>query len=387
MNTNLSYFNSIKSFDDIPFEIPYSRQIYDFIAANEIRILDVRSESEFRKSHFPNSINIPILNDEDRHLVGIEYKENGNEAAIALGYRLVSGNKKAKILSAWKNVIEANEPVILVCMRGGDRSKIAKCWIREELNHEIKRLQNGYKSLRNFAISTLARQDLPMLPIVLNGNTGSGKTEFLKSIEYSIDLEGLALHRGSVFGPYIEEQPSQACFENALACEVIKLENRGANYVLLECESKGIGRVNIPNTFFEYMHSGIDVFLTCPINERVEFTYNSYIIDDIAAHIEKYGEVEGLHIWADAIRFRMSKLKKKLGNSGVEYVLSLFENALNTGDLPLHKIWIKFLLENYYDPLYTKSIEKSKPEYRFSAPATELLKYLNDLKSENSLKT
>ena len=56
--------------------------------------IDLRSENEFKKGSIPQSVNIPILNNDQFKKVGIEYKKNGSDAAIALGHLLVKGSLK-----------------------------------------------------------------------------------------------------------------------------------------------------------------------------------------------------------------------------------------------------------------------------------------------------
>ena len=58
--------------------------------------IDLRSQSEYEKGTIPNSINIPILNDEEYRIVGSAYKKHGREYAITLGNNLVSGDVKKK---------------------------------------------------------------------------------------------------------------------------------------------------------------------------------------------------------------------------------------------------------------------------------------------------
>ena len=113
----------------------YKRIIYE-----NIPLIDVRAPIEFEKGAFQNAINIPLMNDEQRHVVGIEYKKNGKEEATKLGYELVSGKIKEKLISDWKIQIEKHPNSILYCFRGGSRSKISQERIKTYLNINILRL-------------------------------------------------------------------------------------------------------------------------------------------------------------------------------------------------------------------------------------------------------
>ncbi|MDZ4956979.1 tRNA 2-selenouridine(34) synthase MnmH, partial [Clostridium perfringens] len=177
---------------------------------------------EYEKGAFLNSFNFPILNNEERHIIGICYKEKGNEEATKLGYKLVSGKIKDERVNSWVTFIKDNPNAMLYCFRGGSRSRIAQEWITDALDREIYRLEGGYKAFRNYLIDSLAPENQSYKPIILTGFTGSGKTIILNKLKNSIDLEGLANHRGSSFGAHITPQPSQIDFENKLAYSLIK---------------------------------------------------------------------------------------------------------------------------------------------------------------------
>src|SRR5690554_3117965 len=48
---------------------------------NDTPLMDVRAPVEYARGSFPNARNAPLMNDDERHRVGICYKENGQEAA------------------------------------------------------------------------------------------------------------------------------------------------------------------------------------------------------------------------------------------------------------------------------------------------------------------
>lgn len=323
---------------------------YKKMILNQTIFLDLRSEGEFLKSSLPCSINIPILNDEDRHLVGLEYKKNGNESAIKLGNSLVSGEKKEKLLNLWKKTVDENKDIVLMCHRGGQRSKIAQDWLLKE-GYDVQRLEKGYKAFRNYLIDALNPKNITVPSLIISGNTGSGKTLLIKKLSMSIDLEELALHRGSAFGGRITPQPSQATFENSLAFELIKKQSENPEFIAFESESKGIGKVNIPNDFFEYMHTAPYVFVNSDMDERVEFTYLDYVVNDLMEYEKHFGE-KGKKLWETDLRDKLIKLEKKLGQDRLSHCLSIFDKASEEGNFLIHKKWILYLLKEYYDPMY-----------------------------------
>ena len=45
-------------------------------------LIDVRSPSEYYKGHMPNSINIPLFDNEERSIIGTIYKKEGRKKAV-----------------------------------------------------------------------------------------------------------------------------------------------------------------------------------------------------------------------------------------------------------------------------------------------------------------
>ena len=70
--------------------------------------IDLRSPKEFKKGTIPNSVNLPILNDDEYHEVGKIFKANGRKAAIDYGYKIISGEKKINRIDSWIQYIRNN---------------------------------------------------------------------------------------------------------------------------------------------------------------------------------------------------------------------------------------------------------------------------------------
>ena len=178
--------------------------------------IDLRSEDEFKKGSIPSSINIPILTNEQFKQVGIEYKKNGSDSAVLLGHSLVKGESKKKLVRLWAEHLKENPGSLVYCFRGGMRSEIAVKWL-QDYGVNVEKLVGGYKNFRSWIISQHLNIDKYKKEwIIIGGLTGSGKTEFLNLFKESIDLEGIANHRGSAFGGKHDGQPSQVNFENIL---------------------------------------------------------------------------------------------------------------------------------------------------------------------------
>ncbi|MDV4151913.1 tRNA 2-selenouridine(34) synthase MnmH [Clostridium sp. AL.422] len=362
----------------------YQTNDFKSIVLNNIPLIDVRAPIEFEKGAFLTSINMPILNNEERHIIGICYKEKGNEEATRLGYNIVSGEIKEYRVSLWTSFIKSNPNAIVYCFRGGSRSRIAQEWIVTELNKDIPRILGGYKAFRNYLLDSLSRENQNYIPIVLTGYTGSGKTKLLKELKNSIDLEGIANHRGSSFGAHVNPQPTQINFENNLAYDLIKKQHKGYKYIVFEDEGKNIGKNFIPQEFFSYFRSGEIVLLSSPLEERIENTLREYVIEAQIDYTNLYGYEEGLNNWFNYIYSSMDRLKKRLGGDKFKKVITelefAYKNQLSTGNTEYHKYWIELFLKEYYDPLYKFSLEKVKDRIIFQGNYNEAKDYLNNLK-------
>ena len=316
---------------------------------NKIPFIDVRAPSEFILGAVPTSKNLPILSNNERTEVGKMYKENGNEAAIEKGYSLVNGKIKDKRVSNWIKFVKRNPQAQMYCARGGQRSKIAQNWLKE-IGVDIDIVEGGFKALRNTCIEVLdsASSDNKEW-IIIAGKTGSGKTKMIKQISNSIDLEGLANHRGSAFGGFETLQPTQINFENNLAYQYL---NISSNKVYIEDESKTIGRLVIPKKFFNKMNSSTLVLIQEPIENRIKNIYHEYV----SKEIEQTGE----HTVLISLRSKLQKISKRLGGTNYKIVDNLIKDAFQKNDYNIHYEWIKTLLESYYDKMYDYQINQKK---------------------------
>ena len=350
------------------------------IVLNETPLLDVRSPVEFDKGAFLNSTNIAILNDNERHLVGTKYKEEGNSAAVKLAQKLIKEDGKNARVSQWKDYLKENPNALLYCFRGGQRSGIAQEWLRES-EIEITRLKGGYKAFRNFLMEESLKISEKIDTIILGGRTGSGKTLLLPDIENSIDLEGLANHRGSSFGNYVNPQPAQINFENALAYKLIQFDAKDYNNLVIEHESHNIGRSFIPKPIYTNLMNGKLVLLETSLQERVDITFDEYIVNALTLYKNKYHE-DGVKEWANDVNSSLDKIQKRVGSEFYLELKTIFKNAfdehIKNGNFELYKKFIQKLLDNYYDPMYDYQIKKSPIPIIFRGNAKEVLEFIKN---------
>lgn len=344
------------------------------IVLNHTPLIDVRAPVEFQQGAFENTVNLPLMNDEERQKVGICYKQYGNATAVKLGHKLVNEQVRKPRVDAWIDFIEHHPDAMLYCFRGGMRSKIAQQWLQDQ-NISIKRLKGGYKAFRRYLIDFLEQVPAKFTaeqihPFVLAGRTGSGKTLLLAKLNNSLDLEGFAHHRGSAFGRHATPQPTQINFENNLAMALIRFYENQPNHLIIEDEGRNIGSVNFSKPLFEFLKSGSRVVLETPLTERIAITLDEYVVQ--AQH-----EYDSIQAWQDFMLSALQRIQKRLGGERYQRILQQFENALQhqltTASIEAHEQWIKTLLTEYYDPMYDYQMQKHQHKVAFSGTMDDIV--------------
>ena len=235
--------------------------------------IDVRSPSEFRLATIPGSINIPLFDDAERAEVGTIYKQVSVEAAKERGLEIVS----AKLPAFIKQFSTIPGEKTVFCWRGGMRSKTSAT-VLDLMGVKTSRLIGGYRSYRQWVVEQLETMNYEPKAIVLQGNTGSGKTEILCQLKkkgYSvIDLEGMAGHRGSIFGGIGLEPNNQKMFEGLLVEQLLATQH--APYFLVEGESKRVGKAVVPEFIMKKKETGISIVIELPLQARVQQILKDY---------------------------------------------------------------------------------------------------------------
>jgi tRNA 2-selenouridine synthase len=248
----------------IPMQILIAE--YFMTLKKSLPVVDVRSPAEFIEGHITGAINLPIFEDDERAIVGTIYKKQGRIRAIEKGLEIV-GPKMAQF--AQKAIKIAGTGKLLIhCWRGGMRSE-SMAWLFERVGIECFTLQGGYKSYRNYLFEKVG--NIPKL-IVIEGHTGSGKTEILNHLkadgEQVIDLEGLANHKGSAFGGIGQRvQPTTQQFQNDLFDQFLDFDL--AKKVWIEGESLKVGRVFLPDSLWARMNEAYCIEILVPRSDRI----------------------------------------------------------------------------------------------------------------------
>ena len=304
------------------------------IGREQCLFVDTRSPSEYEQGHIPGAVNVPLLEDEERAIVGTLYKQCGQELAKQKGLELVSGklSEMVKMISALRTTAPT-AILIVYCWRGGMRSK-SVLTILELMGITGFQLVGGYKSYRRYVQEQLANFDLRPTIIVLCGSTGVGKTTLLQLLATRripvIDLEKLANHRGSAFGQVGLGKPATAQNFDAQLLLLLNQFN-DEPFLVVECESKRVGNVYLPDRLCAAMQAGQKILVRAGVDTRVRRL------------IAEYTDV--LQLQDPQVLKSITALTKRLGKKKVAELIEQYE----AGEL---SEFTRTLLVDYYDPLY-----------------------------------
>ncbi len=304
--------------------------------------IDTRTPSEFKQAHIPGAINIPLFTDDERALIGTIYHRESKEKAMDLGIRIF-GERLQEYIGLYAKF--KSRKMVIYCWRGGMRSKAITSFL-DSIGYDVYQLEGGHKAFRNYVVNRLKNFDLRPKLIVLYGKTGANKTKLVQQLRPSIDLEGLAQHRSSLFGAVGLKPTSQKMFEALFLFELEKLNKE--KYLFVEGESRKIGDIIIPEFFFKAMQKATKIKIECPVFHRAKNILVEYF--DSEDKIKQVRQV-------------IPSLKKFLGMKKVEYLLSLIDKGDFLGVT-------KTLLVDYYDIKYRHTVDSF--EYALTVDSSDL---------------
>jgi len=297
-------------------------------------IVDVRTPAEFALDHVPAAINLPVLSDAERAEVGTIYVRESRLRARRIGAAFVARNIAAHLEGALRDKAGPYAPLIY-CWRGGQRSH-AMATVLAQVGWRPTTIAGGYKSWRRHVTARLYDAQPAFRVVLLDGNTGSAKTEILGRLGemgvQSLDLEGLAAHRGSLFGALPgHPQPGQKRFETRLLEALDRLDF--TRPILVEAESSKIGDLNLPPTLWKAMAAAPRIELAAPRVARARYLAGAYA--DIVEH-------------PDALEAALAKLPGRHGQKR----LAEWAGMVRGGAF---EALAGALMEAHYDPAYERS--------------------------------
>jgi tRNA 2-selenouridine synthase len=321
-------------------------------------IIDARSPGEYALDHLPGAVNCPVLDDEERIVIGTMYKQVGAFEAKKLGAALVAQNIGRMIETQWQDKPRDWRPLVY-CWRGGNRSG-AMAHILAKIGWPVHQLDGGYKAYRNHVNGALALAPEVTLKVIC-GTTGSGKSRLLETLDalgaQVLDLEQLAAHRGSVLGNLPSQpQPAQKAFETALWQRLRHFDPDQP--VFVESESKKVGQLRVPDALMEKMRASDCISLRLSQPNRVRLLMEDY------AHFTR--DPSDLNTQLDCLLALHGR--EKIGR---------WHALANGGRM---EELVGELLVDHYDPAYLRSIDRNFARF----DQTEILE-LEDISPEAML--
>ncbi len=292
--------------------------------------LDTRSPKEYEDDHILGAVSLPILDNEERHEVGLIYKQISQEQAIEKGLEYYA----KKIPNIIKTVKKYQDKTLMIyCARGGMRSRIIAALL-ESIGMKVYQLKGGYKDFRNHLLEKIENFKLKPKIYVVHGLTCTGKTDILKQFLPFIDLEGLAQHRGSLYGAIGLQPNSQKKFENLLMARIEELNEQ--QYIILEGESRRVGNCIMPPFLWSAMVNGEYILVERENQLRFKAMVKEYFLNPIIAQ-----EIKEI---SKGLRRVISKENKE---KMLEYI-----------DKKEYEKAAEILLLKYYDPLYGHTLNR-----------------------------
>jgi tRNA 2-selenouridine synthase len=324
-------------------------------------VIDARSEGEFAEDHLPGAINWPSLNNEERQLVGTEYKQISAFDAKKRGAALVAKNIARHLERDVIHKPRDWQPLVY-CWRGGNRSG-SLALILDQIGFNVTLVDGGYKAFRAALVA-----DLPQLASkfdyrVICGTTGSGKTRLLQALKAQgaqvLDLEALANHRSSVLGviPGMS-QPTQKAYDSLIWAALRSFD--ASRPVYIESESKKVGNVAIPEGLITAMRAAPCLQLDLNEDERVALLLEDYdfFVKDIAYFCDRLGA---------------------LTQARGKEVVTGWQTRARSGDVASV---VRQLLVDHYDPVYLQSMKRNFAQYparKSIAPANRSVEAMRQL--------
>jgi tRNA 2-selenouridine synthase len=296
---------------------------------------------------------------------------------------LVSGKLREERVRAWQIFATRHPDGALFCFRGGLRSEIAQRWL-QRAGVDYPRIKGGYKAMRRWLIDASDNLISNGHLLLVGGPTGAAKTRLLnegnagKPIPGSIDLEGLANHRGSAFGRRVTEQPTQIGFELAFGAHLIKHRWNGHQQLILEDEGRLIGRCALPPALQSARGDADWVQLDASIEARVHHSYENYILKNLEELLAQ-DAADGFDHFARGLLESLERIQKRLGGKRFDALRSTMLEALASherGTPEVHKTWIRQLLTDYYDPMYEYQMNKRNRPPVFRGSEGDVAEYL-----------
>jgi len=341
--------------------------VKDALLMDDVIFIDTRTPKEYAECHVPKAHNVPILSNEERHIVGFLYKQVSVEKAYDVGFEIYE-KKKNEIVSKVKELLKSKgaKKVIVYCARGGMRSRVvAQLLVSSGFNS--LQMEGGHKKYREYVREKLGTYKFMPKLIVLYGLTGSGKSELLQKMDMpKIDLEEIAQHRSSLLGAVGLNPRTQKFFESVLFYVLNKVNSEKC--VFIEGESRKVGDRVVPEFLFKAMKENcVNVRVKCSLKERVKRIVPEYF--DTPKKVKEVYDVT-------------EKMRQLLSNKVVDMLLKMLKNKK-------YEEYTEYMLINYYDGKYGFTVDNVKYDFEICNDSVidgliELKKIYENVCNENN---
>ena len=304
--------------------------VEEALKLEDAQLIDARSPKEYEEDHLEGAVNIPLLDNDERHEIGTIYKQISRDLAIEKGLTYYA----KKIPTIFKTIEPfKNKKLVIYCARGGMRSGIIASLL-DSIGLEVYQIEGGYKLFRHWILDQYQNITINPEVYILYGLTCTGKTELLKRLPNVIDLEALAQHRGSLYGAIGLTPNSQKRFENLLLQKLKELNDKP--FILLEGESRKVGNSQIPEVLWEKMKNGKKILIKRSLELRCQAMVDEYFINPKIV---------------EEIKSITKELRRVISNENKEKIIELVEKKQFAEAA-------RILFVEYYDPLYEHELNK-----------------------------
>lgn len=336
----------------------------------EILLIDSRSENEFTESSIPCSVNFPVLNNAERHNVGLIYKKYSKTSALHLA-KDYADNKINSLNKFLSDKDAVKKSLFVYCWRGGGRSGYLSKMISDSGFKSVT-LEGGFRSFRKKVNSFFSMSGFPYKLIEISGSTGCGKSELLQSVSSElpvIDLESAARHFSSLLGhiPYeirnFKKTENQSAFENNLYSQILlnsKYSGQPNNCTyLIESESRRVGNFEIPLLLFNNIQTAKCIKIISSMESRVNRIVRDYFGNNLA----------GIEPMKRIMKEKEKYFRQQLSNKIYDELMILLDNSRV-------EEFTEIMIREYYDKKY-----RDKGKIPFAEIKNEnLYEAVNDLR-------
>jgi len=191
--------------------------------------------------------------------------------------------------------------------------------------------------------------------------------------------------------PEDPNQPAQIDFENNVSIAFLKVLDQYASastpqemrQIFIEDEGRRIGNVSLPPVLNNRMkeNDGI-VIIEDGMEERLDVLVEDYVVDLRERFVKIRGEELGLKAHSEALLGGLTRIRKKLGGDRYADLTRTMTTAIaeqnERNDLTLHRVWIKDLLDSYYDPSYDFALSQRNCQVIFRGDRESVVEWATD---------